>query len=45
MRDIAEMDGWIGVGYRYLDMIEDVSEWKRKSLDGWVGGTQRAVDI
>lgn len=45
MRDIGEMDGWIGIGYRDLDMIEDVSQWKRNRLDGWVGGTQRAVDI
>lgn len=35
MRDVGEMDEWISVGYRCLDMIEDVSEWKRKV--GWVG--------
>lgn len=35
MRYVGEMDEWIGVGYRCLDMIEDVSEWKRKV--GWVG--------
>lgn len=44
MRDIGEIDEWIGVRYRCLDMIKDVSEWKRNRLDGWVGGTQRAVD-
>lgn len=36
MRDVGEMDEWIGVGYRCLDIIEDVSEWKRKV--GWVSG-------
>jgi hypothetical protein len=36
MRDVGEMDEWTGVGYRCLDTIEDVSEWKRKV--GWVSG-------
>lgn len=42
VRDVGEMDGLIDVRYRCLDMIEDVSRWKRNRMYGWVGGIQKS---
>lgn len=36
----SDMDEWTCVRYRYLDMIKDVSEWKKNRLEGWVGHTE-----
>lgn len=42
VKNVGEMGGLVDVGYRCLDMIEDVSEWKRNRMCGWVGGTMKS---
>lgn len=42
VKDVGEKGGLVDVGCRCLDMIEDVSEWKRNRMCGWVGGTRKS---